>query len=62
MWGLIAVPLLLVGNFMLPFTHDPNSTISTALYMPLALQEMVLAVWLIARGFNPVGETEAHHG
>jgi hypothetical protein len=52
-WGLIAAPLMLIAGFSLAFTGDPNSTVSTALYMPLALQEMVLAIWLIAKGFNP---------
>jgi hypothetical protein len=52
-WGLIAAPLMLIGGFSLVVTGDPNSTVSTALYLPIFLQEMVLAVWLIARGFNP---------
>jgi hypothetical protein len=52
-WGLIAAPMMLVAGFMLPVTGDPNSTISSILYAPMGLQEMVLAVWLIARGFNP---------
>jgi hypothetical protein len=51
-WGLIAAPLMLVAGFSLAFTGDPNSTFSTVFYMPLALQEMVLAIWLIAKGFN----------
>jgi hypothetical protein len=42
----------LVGGLLLPFTGDPNSTASTLLYAPMALQEMVLALWLIARGFT----------
>jgi len=52
-WGLIAAPMMLVAGFMLPITNDPNSTISSLLYAPMGLQEMVLAVWLIARGFRP---------
>jgi len=31
---------------------DPFSTISILLGLPLALNEMVLAVWLIVKGFN----------
>lgn len=52
-WGLIAAPMMLVAGFMLPITNDPNSTISSILYAPMGLQEMALAVWLIARGFHP---------
>ncbi len=54
-WGLLAAPLMLVAGFLLPFTNDPNSTVSSVLYAPLGIQEMVLAVWLIGRGFRPAG-------
>ena len=52
-WGLVAAPMMLVAGFMLPITGNPNSSISSLLYAPMGLQEMVLAVWLIARGFRP---------
>ena len=51
-WGLIGVPLFVAAGFLLLFGGDPNSTLSTLLYSPLGLQEMVLAVWLIVKGFN----------
>jgi hypothetical protein len=51
-WGLIAAPLMLIAGFLLPFTGDPNSAVASILYAPMALQEMVLAAWLILRGFN----------
>ena len=51
-WGLIGAPLFVVAGFLLLFGGDPNSTLSTLLYAPLGLQEMVLAVWLIVKGFN----------
>ncbi|MBM7542115.1 DUF4386 domain-containing protein [Amphibacillus cookii] len=46
-WGLLASMLyLLTGIF------DFFGSVSTLLLMPLALQEMVMAVWLIIKGFN----------
>ena len=51
-WGLIGVPLMLAGGFSLAVTGDANSTVSSIMYAPLGLQEMVLAVWLILKGFN----------
>lgn len=52
LWGLVASPLFVVASLSLMWTGDPNSTLSTVLYVPMAIQEMVLAVWLIAKGFN----------
>jgi hypothetical protein len=52
-WGLIGAPLMLAAGFSLAVTGDPNSTVSSMMYAPLALQEIVFAVWLLVRGFNP---------
>jgi Domain of unknown function (DUF4386) len=51
-WGLIGAPLMLASGFLIVVTGDPSSTVSSILYAPLGLQEMVLAVWLILKGFN----------
>lgn len=59
LWGLIAAPLFLVSGATLPFTHDSSSAISSVLYAPLAVQEMVMALWLIVRGFRPVVASRA---
>ncbi len=54
-WGLIAITLHLVGVFLTMFLQiDPFSTTPTLLLsIPIGLQELTLAVWLIVKGFNP---------
>ena len=52
LWGLVAAPLFLIASLSLLWTGDPNSTLANILFAPLALQEMVLAVWLIVKGFD----------
>ena len=52
LWGLVAAPLFLIASLSLLWTGDPNSTLANILFVPLALQEMVLAVWLIVKGFD----------
>jgi len=52
LWGLVAAPLFLIASLSLLWTGDPNATLANILFVPLALQEMVLAVWLIAKGFS----------
>lgn len=52
-WGLIAaVPYLAAGILVMFGSIDQMSTADALMRIPLGLQEMVLAVWLIARGFN----------
>ena len=52
-WGLLAVVLSLAATVYAGFTQDFGfATFSTALNAPIGLQEMVLAVWLLAKGFN----------
>lgn len=53
-WGLLAIVPYLVPVFLGLFTDVDISTTSTTtvlLDLPLGLQEMVLAVWLIVKGF-----------
>jgi hypothetical protein len=53
-WGLIGAGLLLVSTVYAGFAQEFGfTTLNTVLNIPIGLQEMVLAVWLIAKGFNP---------
>jgi hypothetical protein len=57
LWGLVAAPLFLIASLSFLWTGDPNSTLANILFAPLALQEMVLAVWLIVKGFDAAALT-----
>jgi len=53
-WGLLALILDLASVLLAMFGFfSPLSTIKTVLELPLAVQEMVMAVWLIVKGFDP---------
>ena len=53
-WGFIALILGFAAGLLVMFGFfGPTSTISDVLQIPIFLQEMVLAVWLIVKGFNP---------
>jgi hypothetical protein len=54
-WGLVAIALLFSMVLWIAFGERPSgpSGIQVLLALPIALQEMVLAVWLILKGFNP---------
>jgi magnesium-transporting ATPase (P-type) len=59
LWGLVASPLFVVASLSLLWTGDPNSTLSTVLYVPMGIQEMVMALWLVFKGFNSAALKEA---
>jgi Domain of unknown function (DUF4386) len=53
-WGLAAVALGVVATIYSASTQDFGvSTVNTVLNIPILLQELVLAVWLIVKGFQP---------
>ena len=53
-WGRVGAALMLVATVYTGFTQDFGfTTVNTVLSIPIGLQEMVLAVWLIVKGFNP---------
>jgi Domain of unknown function (DUF4386) len=52
-WGLVGATLCLVAGICVMFgLISPLSTVQVVLALPIAVQEMVLAVWLIVRGFK----------
>jgi hypothetical protein len=51
-WGLVAIILTFVACVLALFTQNELTTYTIVL-LPITVQEMVLAVWLIAKGFNP---------
>lgn len=60
-WGLAGVPLYIAAYVLAMYgVIDANSAGQNLLQVPLGIQEMVLAVWMISRGFRPmVTSTEA---
>jgi Domain of unknown function (DUF4386) len=53
-WGLAAATFYLAGGVLGVYGPDPASVTQTVLDLPLAVQEMVLAAWLVIRGFTQV--------
>ncbi len=60
LWGLAGIPLYVAAYVLDMYAViGTNSTAQNLLVIPLALQEMVLAVWMIARGFRPAAASSA---
>ena len=60
LWGFVGIPLYAAAYLLAMYgVIGGNSSEQNLLSLPLALQEMVLAIWMIARGFRPaVGSIE----
>lgn len=54
-WGIVAIVVLLTASVYTVLDGDPFSISGSLIYLavPIALQELVMAVWLIVKGFNP---------
>lgn len=53
-WGIVAILMHLTGAIITMFTQiDPFSTSTSLLSVPIGLNELALAGWLIVKGFNP---------
>lgn len=53
-WGLIAIIMHLTTGFLIIFGLQTDfDTSNFIMNFPIFLQEMVMAVWLIVKGFNP---------
>jgi hypothetical protein len=53
-WGIVAVAMGFTASILVVFqVVEPMTTPQIVLNLPIFLQEMVLAVWLIAKGFDP---------
>lgn len=53
-WGLVGITLTILSALLVVFHLIPGfGAIQAILNLPILPQEMVLAVWLIARGINP---------
>lgn len=58
MWGLAAIPLYVAAYVLAMYAViDYDSTQQNLLFIPLAVQEMVLGIWMIARGFRPAADS-----
>jgi hypothetical protein len=57
-WGVFAILLHLATGFLIMFQlQTAFSTINVVMNLPIGLQEMVMAVWMIAKGFDPAAMT-----
>ena len=53
-WGLVAIMSYVAADVLAIYAViGADSTEQVVMFMPLTVQEMVLAVWMIARGFRP---------
>ena len=57
LWGLIGVPLMFASGLLVMFESlNSNASTLNLLVVPLAAQEMAMAIWLIVKGFSDLSE------
>ena len=58
-WGLAGASLYLAAGVLVIYGLEPLSTTQVVLEVPLGVQEMVLALWLIVKGFAAPASSSA---
>lgn len=66
LWGLVGVPLMFASGLLVMFESlNSNASTLNLLVVPLAVQEMAMAIWLIVKGFcdvtTPDPESDTPH-
>jgi hypothetical protein len=57
-WGLVGVPLMFASGFLVMFESlNSNASALNLLVIPLAVQEMAMAVWMIVKGFTEASDS-----
>ena len=51
-WGFVSAILIFIGA-LLGILESDLADFGLVFYAPIAVQEMVMALWLILKGFNP---------
>jgi hypothetical protein len=55
LWGVVGVPFMFASGLLVMFESlGGHASVLNLLVLPLAVQEMAMAVWLIAKGFTEV--------
>lgn len=57
-WGIIGVILTFILTVLILFNQEIPEALSGLFNFPIAIQEMVLAIWLIVKGFNQTAAYE----
>ena len=58
LWGLAGAATYLTAGLLVMYGLEPLSTPQVILEAPLGVQEIILAVWLIVRGFTTLGKSD----
>lgn len=62
LWGLVGITLTVTASILILFRQiAPMSTVQLLMNLPIFPQEMVLAIWLIVKGFNPSAIASPQH-
>jgi len=59
-WGLISIVMMMTSALLAMFAVKLSDAIFGLLVIPIAVQEMVMAVWLIVKGFNRDAVKKVH--